>query len=195
MEIGKTSIDIPTFNHLPVSNIASSLSKVAYQIGEYEVAEEAARLIVGEFTEPSKLLDTKTNSINASIKLKFNQTRIENCSLLEIRSAAESIYVLALCEKRKLEDMKSQANINVLNRQEKEREILNLLNLCASLQPALPCPISSISLTTSQLSTQISPNAPLAEGFMLSLFNKEYMSPKIRRFGVSIVRRLMAWGL
>ena len=30
---------------------------------------------------------------------------------------------------------------------------------------------------------------------MLSLFNKEYVSPKLRRFGVSIVRRLMAWGL
>lgn len=38
MEIGKTSIDIPTFNPLPVCNIAASLAKVAYQIGEYDVA-------------------------------------------------------------------------------------------------------------------------------------------------------------
>ena len=87
---------------MPVCNIAASLAKVAYQIGEYDVAEEAARLVVAEFTEPSKVLDPKTNSINTSIKLKFNQSRIENCSLLEIRSVAESIYVLALCEKRKL---------------------------------------------------------------------------------------------
>lgn len=70
-----------------------------------------------------------------------------------------------------------------------------MLNLCASLQPALPYPITSISLTTSQLSTQISENSPLIEGFMLSLFNKEYISPKIRRFGISIIRKLMSWGL
>jgi hypothetical protein len=51
MEIGKTSIDIPTFNPLPVCNIASALAKVAYQIGEYEIAKEAAKVVVGEFTE------------------------------------------------------------------------------------------------------------------------------------------------
>jgi len=46
MEIGKTSINIPTFNPLPISSIASNLAKVSYQIGEYDVAEEAARLVV-----------------------------------------------------------------------------------------------------------------------------------------------------
>lgn len=58
--------------------------------------------MVGEFTEEAKVLDVKTNTGNAAIKLKFNQKRVENCSLLEIRSVAESVYVLALCEKRKL---------------------------------------------------------------------------------------------
>jgi len=33
MEIGKTSIDCPTFNPLPITNIAANLAKVAYQIG------------------------------------------------------------------------------------------------------------------------------------------------------------------
>lgn len=102
---------------------------------------------------------------------------------------------MALCEKRKLTEMKAQFEYNPKPYQEKEREILNLLTLCASLQPALPCPITSVSLATSQLSHQISDNSPLAEGFILSLFNKEYLSPKVRRYGVSIIRRLMAWGL
>jgi len=69
------------------------------------------------------------------------------------------------------------------------------LTICSSLQPALPYPITSVSLVTSQLSTEISDNAPLAEGYMLSLFNKDFISPKIRRFGVAIVRQLMSWGL
>jgi len=38
MDIGKTSSDIPTFNPLPISSIASVLAKVAYQINEYDVA-------------------------------------------------------------------------------------------------------------------------------------------------------------
>ena len=76
MEIGKTSIDIPTFNPLPISNIAANLAKIAYQIGQYDVAEQAAKLVVFEFTEQSKVLDLKTDSINYSIKLKFNQVKI-----------------------------------------------------------------------------------------------------------------------
>lgn len=30
---------------------------------------------------------------------------------------------------------------------------------------------------------------------MLSLLQKEYMSPKVRKYGILIIRRLMAWGL
>jgi hypothetical protein len=35
LEIGKTSMDVPTFNPYPISSIAANLAKVAYQIGEY----------------------------------------------------------------------------------------------------------------------------------------------------------------
>jgi hypothetical protein len=45
MDIGKTSIDIPTFNPLPISNIAGNLAKVAYQIAEYDIAYEAAIMV------------------------------------------------------------------------------------------------------------------------------------------------------
>lgn len=33
LEIGKTSIDIPTINPLPITSIAANLAKVSYQIG------------------------------------------------------------------------------------------------------------------------------------------------------------------
>jgi hypothetical protein len=35
MQIGKTSFDIPTHNTLSIPMIASYLSKISYQIGEY----------------------------------------------------------------------------------------------------------------------------------------------------------------
>ncbi len=38
MQIGKTSDDVPTFNPLPIGSIAAILAKVAYQIGEYQLA-------------------------------------------------------------------------------------------------------------------------------------------------------------
>lgn len=50
MAIGKTSEDIPTLNPLSISSIASALAKVAYQVGEYDIAEEAAKMVVKEFT-------------------------------------------------------------------------------------------------------------------------------------------------
>jgi hypothetical protein len=76
MDIGKTSLDIPTFNPLPVCNIAGSLAKVAYQIGEYDIAYEAAKLIAGEFTETAGILDPKTNSYNKTLKLRLKQSKI-----------------------------------------------------------------------------------------------------------------------
>lgn len=50
MDIGKTSSDIPTFNPLPISSIASALAKVAYQINEYDIAQEAAKIVVRSFS-------------------------------------------------------------------------------------------------------------------------------------------------
>ena len=46
MEIGKTSLDIPTHNPLSIPCIASNIAKVAYQIGEYGVAYQASRIVV-----------------------------------------------------------------------------------------------------------------------------------------------------
>ena len=50
LEIGKTSIDIPTINPIPITSIAANLAKVSYQIGEYDVAEEAAKMVVLEYS-------------------------------------------------------------------------------------------------------------------------------------------------
>lgn len=72
MDIGKTSSDIPTFNPLPISSIASALAKVAYQINEYDIAEEASKIVVREFTAETKILDPKMNSINKTLKLKLD---------------------------------------------------------------------------------------------------------------------------
>ena len=44
-QIGKTSKDITTCHPLPVPMLASYLAKFSYQIGEYDIAENAAKII------------------------------------------------------------------------------------------------------------------------------------------------------
>ena len=51
MEIGQTGEDIGTFNPLSIPMLASTLAKVSYQINEHAIAEQASKIVLGEYCE------------------------------------------------------------------------------------------------------------------------------------------------
>lgn len=49
---------------------------------------------------------TADERVNNIYTYKFKESALNNMSLIEVRSVVESLYILALCERRKLAELK-----------------------------------------------------------------------------------------
>jgi len=81
--------------------LAGYLAKVSYQINEYEIAEKSTKIILNEYCIESKYI-TEDERINNLYYYCLNEEAISSISLFEMKSTAEAFYILALCERRKL---------------------------------------------------------------------------------------------
>ena len=86
--------------------LASYLAKVSYQISEYDIAEKAATIVHNEYCERSGY-QTEDERRNNIYYYKLDEKKLNSVSLLEVKAISESLYILALCERRKLEEVKT----------------------------------------------------------------------------------------
>jgi hypothetical protein len=104
MGIGRTGEDIGTFNPYSIPMLAAYLAKMSYQINEYDLAEKAAELILGEYCQRTNYL-TRDERLNNSVYYSLSQERFRGVSLVEIKSISEAFYLAALCQRKKLRVM------------------------------------------------------------------------------------------
>lgn len=187
-QIGKTSEDISTCNPMPIAMLASYVAKISYQINEYQTAYNACKIVVEEVCEESKYenLDAKINYVYG-YKLKENV--IVSMSLIEIRSIVESLYIMALCQRRKLMELKENGeDIIPIVFQEKQQKITNWLMLASLLNPCLSSPIISIPFL-------IHEDFIVLKALSLSLIPPKWMNSKLKGLGVKVMEKVLKWGL
>ena len=101
--IGETGDDICLLNPLPLPLLASYLTKTAYQLSHFEVAEEAADICISFFAEDSGFLDRMLdNNPNPLYLRRLIQNRIREVGILEISNLTETLLIKAKTLKRKL---------------------------------------------------------------------------------------------
>ena len=109
--------------------------------------------------------------------------------MLEVRAISESLYILALCERRKLQEIKNTTKkLTPIIIQEKEKLITNLLFLSTLLNPSLASPINSIPFL-------IPDSEILFKALSLTLIPSKWMSSKLKKLGVKVMEKVMKWGL
>ena len=110
-------------------------------------------------------------------------------SLLEVRAISESLYILSLCERRKLNELKfSGKALTPIVVQEKEKYITNLLVLSSLLNPSMNSPIYSIPFL-------IPDSQIVMKAFSLTLIPHKWMNSKLKKLGVKVMEKVMKWGL
>lgn len=113
MGIGKTGEDIGTYNPLSIPMLSAYLSKISYQIGEYDLAEKSARVVLQEYCQTSQYL-SQDERANYHYYYVLNEEALSNVSLVEMRTIGETFYILGLCERRRVissRDDKDKLNV------------------------------------------------------------------------------------
>lgn len=168
--------------------LASYIAKTSYQINEYETAYAAAKIVTDEVCEQS-FYQTPDSKINLVYMFKLKESAISNMSLLEIRSVVETLYIMALCERKKLIEFKeTNRNIVPILIQEKEQRITNWLMLASLLNPCLTSPLVSIPFL-------IPEDFIVLKALSLSLIPPKWMNSKLRDLGVKVMEKVLKWGL
>ncbi len=94
MGIGATSEDIGTWHPLPINLLYAYLAKIAYQIGEFEIAKEAAEKNCKYFMEESDIKERSLNyERNPMVFWRLKQKSLSCVSVIEIQSLTDSFIV------------------------------------------------------------------------------------------------------
>ncbi len=94
MGIGDTSVDIGTWHPLPINLLYAYLAKIAYQIGEFEIAKEAAEKNCRYFMEESEINERSLNyEKNPVVFWRLKQKSLACVSVIEIQSLTDSFIV------------------------------------------------------------------------------------------------------
>lgn len=110
-------------------------------------------------------------------------------SLLEIKTISETFYISALCQRRKLNQMKDEGYKGLkVTFEEKEKLITNLLMLSGCLAPSLSSPNMSIPFL-------IPESQVLQRAILINMIPDKWMNPKVRKLGTSVMSKLLKWGL
>jgi hypothetical protein len=124
--------------------LASYTAKMSYQIGEYDMAYSAARIAVEEACELTSYLtpDQKPNHLYA---YRLRESVVKSWSFPEIRALGESLYIMALCERRRLVELRERSpDLTPIVFQEKQQKLTNWLVLASLLNSCLKVPMTSI---------------------------------------------------
>lgn len=170
--------------------MAGYLAKVSYQINEFAVAEKAARIVTNAFCELSGY-QSPDEKLNSLYMYKFKEEALNQVSLLEIRALAESLYIMALCERKALLQMKEDSEIKPISPillDQKERCFTNWLMLASLLNPTLSAPIYSIPFLIPDEFVSL-------KALSLSLIGQKWMNHKLQELGVKVMSKAMEWGL
>ena len=95
---------------------------------------------------------------------------------MEIRAVAETLYIMALCERKHLKEMRETAQkkmISPIILEEKEKRFTNWLMLAALLNPSLSSPITSIPFL-------IPDEHVIFKALSLSLINPKWMNSNLQ---------------
>ncbi|CAD8200548.1 unnamed protein product [Paramecium pentaurelia] len=131
--IGETGDDITTLHPLPLPLLASYLCKVAYQLSNFDICEEAADFCIMQFTEDSEFIDRQLhNELNPIHIKRLLQQRIKSVSLMEIQNLTETLLIKAKCLQKKITNTGTQAQKHIV--------LLKICNyLLLSLETSLCC--------------------------------------------------------
>lgn len=132
---------------------------------------------------------TTDERVNNLYYYTINEDAISGVSLFEMKAISEAFYVSALCERRKMNELKEgKSDKPLIVFQEKEKVITNLLMLSAALTPSLTSPNISIPFL-------IPENETLLRAITINMIPEKWMNPRIRKIGVGVMEKLLKWGL
>ncbi|CAD8105884.1 unnamed protein product [Paramecium primaurelia] len=142
--IGETGDEITTIHPLPLPLLASYLFKVAYQLSNFDICEDAADFCIMQFTENSEFIDRQLhNELNPIHVKRLLQQRIKSVSLIEIQNLTETLLIKAKCLQKKLriQELKLRniqyyykfATIYYIH--QKHHQVVDILQLPKELQP------------------------------------------------------------
>jgi len=134
--IGKTGEDIATVNPLPLNLLYSYLAQNAYQMGDFNLSEEAAEKSGDYFCEKTDIKERSLDYADNPIYLyRIKAEAVRNFSLTEIRTASLNFIVHARCLQRKFaeEEKNEKGNIIYILKQKNALMVCNYLMLALEL--------------------------------------------------------------
>lgn len=128
--VGRTLGGINTSQPLPINLLYCYLAKIAFQMGQTDIALEAAKagcLYVIESTGIKERILDFDGSPALAYRVKADV--IQEISCLEMRSTSETLVVWANCQLEALEKKMDRKNAQNSNLIDKEKELLRICNL------------------------------------------------------------------
>lgn len=95
-DIGKTSIEVESFNPLPLYLIASKIALAAYNLKHYGICKEASKKVFLEFAVSTNIKNYLVdNANNPLFTYKLNLSKLKMMSLIEQEAISNIFWVLA----------------------------------------------------------------------------------------------------
>jgi hypothetical protein len=138
--IGETGVTVPALLPLVPYQIASRAAKIALQLGEPGLAEQAALIPISHYTLRSGRVDKAHQFADSRVhQLTLDEDKLRYVSVIEVKALAESLVVMAHVLFRKVQEARGH-----LPAQRVRLDTINYLLLAARLSHALEKPPSSL---------------------------------------------------
>jgi hypothetical protein len=144
--IGETSAEVVALLPLSLHQLYGYLAEIAYKLGHYQIAKQAAETLCSQFIEKNELkyafLDTRINPILA---FRLNTSYLSLVSPIEAKQIAEAFLILSRVSKVVKGDTQKRADTHELKveKQKIDMKICNYLIIALDIAIAINQPVMS----------------------------------------------------
>lgn len=142
--IGETSTEVVALHPLSLHQLYGYLAEIAYKLGHYVIAKQAAETLCSQFIEKNDLkyafLDSRVNPILA---FRLNNSYLSLISPIEAKQLAESFLILARVSKVVKSETQKRADNHELKveKQKIDMKICNYLLIALDISLAINQPV------------------------------------------------------
>ena len=139
-QIGQTTLEIHTSQPMPINLLYSYLSKISFQLEDYETSLKSAKLALSRLVEKSLIKERLIgDEFHPVLAYRLVPERLKRISGLEMRAAAESLLIWSYCSHTDTDKRKGESrNVNI--RRDRQKEVLEVCNLLLlAIELAIPC--------------------------------------------------------